>query len=957
MSKILGVADIHISNYNTRNPEGDTKYRLHQGSRIVAENIINVGKSKGCDYLVIAGDTTEKALLSPLELAEVKLFLEKVASGFKAVWIIWGNHDMDCKTSTNQDITDSSLGCILPSNMYYSHQQTITIDNTVIGFSNWQPNFDLSWIKNKVDVLFTHATINYSKDGSDFFKSQVLDDSKFDIAFCGDIHKPGEIGKYVSIGIPQRCKMSDGDVLTGIVLDCENKSWERVDMNPFNNLMKFQYVSEIEKEGWDETTGTWNIFKKAVDVVDPNTGIKISEWQQIEGLVNDIISKSGLDYIHSEVLKNIQNLDACEVNFAFQLVRVSMKNWRSITDATVNFNQGDKILLVGQNGAGKSSLISAIKFAFTGTKYTKSLQTLRPFIQFGTKECCIEVEFIYQGSQYILKRGGSNSGSSGEYGLWINGEEQKYKGLKQFEADIESRFPFIGYLEVLIHDQEHNQFIGSIPGERLAEIISKCFGLDKIDMYNGTAEIMLSNIKQESSGITGKINEGLKVLEYINSRLNSVRLPGMSKMELENLKNEGLELERKSRLWTDFLTYSSQYQAAITTATQNITDLETKISGFRSQDEINNEIQSLENQTRELQQKLIGLGSIRSTISMKNSELGRIIAEGKNIRAEFDSIKPGEEYVCPTCNSIVKPDPEKTKLLENRKAELKATLDEKMKEYNSVASEIKILEEQKNNSESEFNNINNQIQLYNGKISDLKFEIKMQENTKNTLQNEKQKLETATNQLNRLGCPEKAELPSDFMQKMSELNNGISIWSQWEIDNNEKNRVETEITNLQSQMQDVVNQITALESYIKLTASTGLIYKEVMEKLTSKFNDSYVRYEVYNFESRGKQHLTLMPQFCIGSDWVSYEACSGGQKTIIDIHLLSKIINGAGLLILDEFLKHLDQTSLDLAIETISSMNVGCVMLSSHASNIIAFNNRTCELKLDNTGHTIININ
>ena len=207
MSKILAVADIHINDYANRNPSN--RFRLYQ-TRTVAQNIIEVGKKEGCDTIVFAGDIVEKCIIRPYIQGEVKLFLDTVMAEFKEGYIIWGNHDLDGK-SVDQDISDACLGVMLPKNLYYSHKQIINIDGKSIGFCNWMPTFDLSWIPGKVDVLFTHSTICYAKDASEgrLFESQELDESKFDLAICGDIHKSGSIGKYVSIGCCQRCKLSD----------------------------------------------------------------------------------------------------------------------------------------------------------------------------------------------------------------------------------------------------------------------------------------------------------------------------------------------------------------------------------------------------------------------------------------------------------------------------------------------------------------------------------------------------------------------------------------------------------------------------------------------------------------------------------------------------------------------------------------------------------------------------
>ena len=53
-----------------------------------------------------------------------------------------------------------------------------------------------------------------------------------------------------------------------------------------------------------------------------------------------------------------------------------------------------------------------------------------------------------------------------------------------------------------------------------------------------------------------------------------------------------------------------------------------------------------------------------------------------------------------------------------------------------------------------------------------------------------------------------------------------------------------------------------------------------------------------------------------------------------------------GLLVMDEFLKHLDPFSHDLCLDCISQMNIGCIMISSHMESITAFNNRSLKMSL-----------
>ena len=943
MSKILAIADIHLHDYPQRN--SFQFQRLYQGSRIVAQNIIEVGKREGADYIAICGDLIEKSIIRPYVMAEAYNFLHTIMSEFKEGWIIWGNHDIDAKSS-DQVMTDSCLALFLPPNLKYMHQQQIELEGKKIGFNNWQPEFNLEWVKGELDMLFTHARICYKED-SDLYQSQYLDESKFKIAFCGDIHRPGQLGKYVSIGIPQRCKMSDGEKSTGVLIDLPTGDWKWVDLNPNDNLMKFQYVTVPEQEGWNETFKTWNIYKPSTDkMIDPTANIKVSGWEKIESLVNDAIGKAGLVEVHQQVLSSIPNLDAGEVDFNFTPVRFYCKNWRSIDEVEMFFEEGDKILIVGENGSGKSSLLSAIKYAFCDVRSTSGLSSLKPFIQFGTKDCVTEVEFMYQGNRCKLRRG------TKEYGLWINEEPMKYNSKTDFEADARRRFPFIEYMEVMIHDQDHNQFIGSLTGERLAEIISKAFKLDRIDTYNDAASILLTQLQKGASEWESKIGESKKVLGFIDSKLASIVLPSKTKEELDSEKKVMVELQRKNQAWNQFVSTSSRLQAGIESKEHEKTELLEKKRAQREPSIIEAEITALRNEISGKQGRLVELGGLKNAIKVKESELSRIISDGKNLRSEFTAIDPTRVSVCPTCRQQITPSPETIEALKTKKEEIGKKLEEKLVEYGIVNAELERMRNDFGNSDTEISNINSEIGRLNGEITKKMSEIREGNETNGKLERIERELGEWKTQLANLGAPEKVELPTDFMEKMSNLESGLSSWNLWESGMKDKEEQEKKVAAYEKEVEGNREQQEKLKSYIKLTGPTGVIYEEVMKKLVAQFNDNTVSYEVNVREFRKKDHLTLVPQFFNNGNWVSYEACSGGQKTVLDIHFLSKIINRVGILILDEFLKHLDPSNHDLCLDMIQGMSIGCTFISSHMESIAAFNNKTCSLSLNQSGLT-----
>lgn len=942
MSKILAVADIHINDYAQRNPTN--RFRLYQGSRTVAQNIIDAGKREGCDYVVFAGDIIEKSILRPYVQSEVKLFLDTIMANFKEGFLIYGNHDVDNKSS-DLDINDSCLAVMLPPNLHYAHQRTIRIDDTTIGFNNWQSSIDLSWIQNKVDVLFTHATICYSKEAEKLYESQQLDETKFDIAFCGDIHRMGQIGKYVSIGIPVKGKMGDSDDSSGVVLDCSTHNWKWVNLNPNDNLMKFAYTSNLEEEGWKDDIHTWMVYKQDNSgLVGNKPNIKVDAWQEISGLVDDAIFKANLQVVHNEVLKNIHDIDANEVDFNFTPLWFHCKNWRSIDEATINFKDGDKVLIQGANGAGKSSLLSAIKYAFVDVSDTVGLTSLKPFIQFGTKDCYTEIEFLYQGNVCKIKRG------TKEYGLWINGEPQKFSDKRLFEQEVRNRFPFTKYVDAFLFDSEHHRFIGGMSPERKTEIVSKFLKLDRIDTFHETAFLMADQLKKEASNWNTKIKETEKVLNYIEDKLHSIVVPSISKSELEKLKQEGLEIQRKNNEWNKFSTLTAQLQVRIQEYTDKLNGLNTESACFRSQDVIDSEINAINAQIQNLQSRLVDLGNIRVNLDYKNREYQNLRQEGNKAWTEANEIALGKK--CSHCGQVIK----NTESMEKHKQELLQKVEEIKPKIAQIISEIQELENLKANSEQEYQKINQDISTLNSETTKRMMEKTHQDQVKRDIETCTNLLSQTQNQLNSLGVVEKVELPEHFMEKMSELESGIAAWNLYETSENDKITKTREYEILQNEVMRINNCLSDLDAYIKLTGPTGIIYEEIMNKLKDQFSDNQVHYVVTRKGKGNKEHLSLNPQYANNGNWVDYEAASSGQKTILDIAFLSKIVNRVGLMIFDEFLKSVDSNNTDVCLDMIKEMNVGCLLLTSHLESLQAFNNRTIRLELNESGLTKIDI-
>lgn len=907
--KILAISDVHINDYPQRNPS--EKYRLYQGSRTVAQNIIDVAKAEGAEILVLAGDIMEKPINRPYVLAEIKVFIDTLSKHFKTIFTIAGNHDIDNKSSV-QDSSDCCLGVMRPDNVFDADKKVIEIEGSRIGFCNWSPEFDLSWIAGKVDILFTHATISYSED--DLYTSQALDESKFDLAICGDIHKPVAKGKYVSIGIPQKCKMGDSDYTTGVILDCTSREWRWVDLNPHNNLMKFEYTEIPEEEGWNKDTMVWKVYKP-INLIGSQDPTAPDDWVNINQLIEGMIGSLGLGAIHSEVLKDCR--DSGEVDFRFQLTRFYCKNWRSIEECEILFTSGDRFQITGQNGSGKSSLLTALKYAFLENR------SIKDFIQFGEKECLTEIEFVYQGINYKIQRG------SKKYGFWIDGVPQKYTTKSVFEKDMHQRFPFIDYSDVYIFDSDHHKFIGGISPERKSEITCKLLGITSIDSYNDTAQKIYVQKTKETSDWQGKRSEQERLKNFILNKLSLLTLPTDPLETLVSYRQQGLELQKDWVTWNNYMTNTANLQATKKNILENIERCKQEVGGFRDR--------------RKIQEEVSKRQEFLSSITNAYQSLVSINQEGSRLVEERRSLE--EQKVCRVCGQTIKDtlDLERHKQEVDRKIqELSERREQAIKWFAGVGLTEDII-----TAKGGFNGV---ISSYNQDISLLMTECNKQEQTFQNLKRLEEQKKQVDSEILKVGVePKKVDLPSNFMDIMGKIESGINTWNEYLSLSQDLSRVESEIDVCNNHLNKIQEEVSQLQEYIALTSTTGEIYEKILGKLAQQFTDNQVKYEVKTYEFRGKKHLDLSSSFINGGNYVPYQACSSGQQTFLDIDFLSKITQGGlGLLIMDEFLKHLDPLNHDLCIDAISKMKIGCIMLSSHMESITAFNNRFLKMDLQN---------
>ena len=256
-------------------------------------------------------------------------------------------------------------------------------------------------------------------------------------------------------------------------------------------------------------------------------------------------------------------------------------------------------------------------------------------------------------------------------------------------------------------------------------------------------------------------------------------------------------------------------------------------------------------------------------------------------------------------------------------------------------------------SEMIYNQLTNNINDLNTKISELKAEQLNQNRVESAIEKNNNDLTKIQQQLQQIPAVEQVTLPQDFRARMEKIKEDISTWENYNSLIQDRDKNSAEANSIKQDLDKLANIASELDRYIKLTGPAGDIYSVILDKLANEFSDNQVKYEVRKYTNRG-EHLNLESMYNNNGNWVDYEACSSGQKTILDVHFIKKIIPRIGALFMDEFFKHLDAENHDACIEALSNMNIGCIMISSHMESIAAFNNKSCKLELNESGSTVI---
>ena len=230
---------------------------------------------------------------------------------------------------------------------------------------------------------------------------------------------------------------------------------------------------------------------------------------------------------------------------------IELIDFLSHHDTKLEFNN-DATVFVGQNGAGKSSIIDAITFSLFGkhTRVLGSRRSNKSLIRRGTNKALVKIEFSANGKNYkairqidskgaltaqFLEKKGDEffpvaEGERTQFGESMTAEVEKVLGMSYEKLKIAS----------IVQQGELNSIIKAKPKE-FKELLNTIIGIDRLDVAVESMKEVLKEFRKNTQKKHGFDDTQIELLqnrmnEFENEILNSK--PKIEKLEQEKKTTE-----------------------------------------------------------------------------------------------------------------------------------------------------------------------------------------------------------------------------------------------------------------------------------------------------------------------------------------------------------------------------------------------------------------------------------
>ena len=537
--------------------------------------------------------------------------------------------------------------------------------------------------------------------------------------------------------------------------------------------------------------------------------------------------------------------------------RLRLKNFKSYANEIINFDKGITVI-VGENGAGKSSIFEAISFALFKQHTAGKLDDL---VRNNTENMSVELDFISRGKEYRIIRDKNKSKTVSRL-LTKTSSDSEFMSLCSGEREVSDNIQAILDMDanlflnaIYVRQGEIAELVDKTPADK-KRLIGKLLGLDSLETAWKNLSPLISEYENKLSEIKGKLysKDALKEeYETKSKELNALKSRGHElESQIEEVKNLISEIseskrnmEREKEIYETQMNNLSSERQTLQRLEKDKHMLQENLDKIRESEE---EIERLEKYVSKLDVYLDFEKSVVSIQSLKESEI--------EIEDKIDSIKEQKRLVNAKkegYNNYLKSDELITKL-NNQKIDLEkelATITQLEKDKKELLQNI---ESDRNNIEEFFSLSKEKLLDYGvsqddlAEVDDLK---KLGDTTNNLLEDISTKIEDLTNDINSkkenivafkqaIGAAEKP------LEELADVENKCPV-CQSDIDDAKKEEL---ISQYKNDIEENTKAISESEETIRLFTKNKDSFKEKESKV-KKLSEDILEYK-YKFSNLQK---------------------------------------------------------------------------------------------------------
>ena len=651
--------------------------------------------------------------------------------------------------------------------------------------------------------------------------------------------------------------------------------------------------------------------------------------------------------------------------------KIKVNNIRSYLNQEINLPEGS-VLLAGDIGSGKSSLLLAIEFALFGLQ--KGELSGASLLRNGKDEGSVELNLEINNKDYLIHRSlkrtktGVNQDECYLYADGIKKQltpielRQLILNLLNYPKENITKKPVI-YRYTVYTPQEQMKQILFDDDETRINTIRKIFNLDKYGKIKSNSKIITEKLKENINKMSGivldldslikKQEEKETQKENTNKEIKEIEEP-LKKLKSEisefkdNITNKENEIKLLNKLKRENDILKTELKNILSKKEYNIKKLSELESKIKIIPEYNpKEKEGKENSLRLMEKEL-------KEITKNLNELN------VNIKKSEETIKKISNLnICPLCEQNVAHNHKENVISRENKliAQIKADLDSYLKKERDY--------------EDNLTKLKNEIELSRKKENEyniLKIQVKLNQELKNAIEEEQKLLESNFKDLEKKSLELNGNLnkykniEEDYNKLKESLNTILAKERQVEIKkaslDSEFNTLTKEIVYLKQDIikkQDVkikISNYNKLKTWLidNFIIMVETIEKNVMVKLNYDFNNIFQKWfntMIGDENIQIKIDENFSPLIMQASHDINYEYLSGGEKTAValsyrlalnqTINSILSSLNTKDIIILDEPTDGFSTEQLDRVRLVLNELNAKQIILVSHESKIESF--------------------